>query len=262
MSKIIKIVLFLTAVFAGMSVQAELWYQVEVIVFDYVDPDLDREFWFENPGLPQREDSIELIKELPDAVDQVIIEINQQTQDEGLEQIEEDKKLVPYLALPEQNYRLKDDFRRLQLSSNYRPLLHVAWQQPALDTAEVRHVHLEKLAGVEESQIQTELEPESLENHIVEDIYTPPEPVFDGIIRIRSSNYLYVDVDFAYFPEDFAALLNLQVQKAGSQFEQLVNYEADYVRLSESMRIRLNELNYFDHPLFGILIQVSRIESG
>jgi hypothetical protein len=35
---------------------------------------------------------------------------------------------------------------------------------------------------------------------------------------------------------------------------------ADYVRLTESRRVRLKELHYFDHPLFGVIVQVTRLE--
>jgi hypothetical protein len=30
--------------------------------------------------------------------------------------------------------------------------------------------------------------------------------------------------------------------------------------LAQSRRVRLNELNYFDNPMFGILLRVSRYE--
>ena len=44
------------------------WYQVEVIVFEHLRPDLGGEVWFENPGLPSRADSINLISTVPDVI--------------------------------------------------------------------------------------------------------------------------------------------------------------------------------------------------
>ena len=32
--------------------------------------------------------------------------------------------------------------------------------------------------------------------------------------------------------------------------------------MRESRKIKLNELNYFDHPLFGVILQVSRMETN
>ena len=43
------------------------WYQVEVIVFSQLNPNTDGEIWYENPGLPERSESIELITDLADA---------------------------------------------------------------------------------------------------------------------------------------------------------------------------------------------------
>ena len=40
-----------------------------------------------------------------------------------------------------------------------------------------------------------------------------------------------------------------------------IDIELDGYRLSEKRRLRLNEKHYFDHPRFGVLLQVSRLES-
>ena len=214
-------------------------------MFDYTKPELDGELWFENPGLPQRNDAIDLLTAVPDPMPKVALGVNQpapvQVANATAEESEQ-KNLVPYLALPEGRYRLTDDYRRLRLSSAYRPLLHVAWQQPGLDADEVRRVHLEKPAAT---------------------VYIPPDPIFDGLVRLRSSSdLLYVDIDIAYFPSDFRKLLESQSGDVTPQDDKRVNLDADYVRLTDSRRIRLNELNFFDHPLFGILLQVSRIDNG
>ena len=55
---------------------------------------------------------------------------------------------------------------------------------------------------------------------------------------IRVSQLLYVDLDFVF----------------GS-----VN---GLVRMKESRKIKLNELNYFDHPLFGVLLMVSPVDQA
>ena len=40
------------------------------------------------------------------------------------------------------------------------------------------------------------------------------------------------------------------------------NLDIDFkgLRLKEKRRLKLNEKHYFDHPKFGILLQVSRLE--
>jgi hypothetical protein len=118
------------------------------------------------------------------------------------------------------------------------------------------------------------------------DFYEPIELIFDGTVRIRSSLYLHVDVDVVLFqPPPFLArpepLINdpeLILQDpdrlirdrllSGPEFAAAVGDSAplevenpvDYVRLNETRRIRLNELHYFDHPMFGVILQVSRYE--
>ena len=261
MKKNFILILFLSALFAAGPARAVSWYQVEVIVFDYTRPDLDGELWFENPGLPQRKDSIDLLTAVADPVKDIPSGINQPVSEQQPDTTSTDdsQHLVPYLALPEEKYRLREDYRRLRLSSAYRPLLHVAWQQPGLDAAGVRQVHLEKLIG--DGMPVPAAAAEGAE--AVVQNYIPPDPIFDGLIRLRSSSdLLYVDVDIAYFPAGFRNLLESQSGDIASGADKRVNLNADYVRMTDSRRIRLNELNFFDHPLFGVLLQVSRIDAG
>ena len=267
LNKIFKAIILFSLFLVGGQAWAVSWYQVEVIVFDYTSPDLDGELWFENPGLPQRNDAIDLLAAIPAVLKPVPNGINQplpvpQPQDSAQDQDNTPKNLVPYQALPEDKFRLRDDYRRLQLSSAYRPLLHVAWQQPGLDAAHVRQVHLEKLASGATTTT-------SSDNTAVADAgtagpvpYVPPNPIVDGLVRLRSTDLLYVDIDFAYFPANFRKILESQADNAETPNNKRVNLNADYVRLTDSRKIRLNELNYFDHPLFGIILQVSRIGAG
>ena len=254
----------------GLTVNAASWYQVEVIVFDYLKPELDGELWFDNPGLPPRDNAVELIFAQPD-ITATITEVAQrpvpvpstpplaaaEANQAVAPAAEVTPELVAYQVMPVDRYRLRDDLRNLQLSSAFRPLLHIAWQQQGLGNTGARAVHLEKLAGSVVTPGHL-LHPETAIGTTETD-YPPPAPIFDGLVRLRSMNILLLDVDFAYFPQDFARILAAQPGAAGNPSEQLLDSLADYVRMTETKRVLLNELNYFDHPLFGILIQVSRI---
>jgi hypothetical protein len=231
------------------------WYQVEAIIFEQLRPDLGGEVWFENPGLPLRDDSIELITEVPDMPAKVKEIESESEQDD---QAAEKEELIPYLQLPADSMRLQKDLRILKLSAEYRPLLHVSWQQPGYDNDNGLAVHLDQILELEEPG--DALPPELAEIQIEADNYVVPKPVFDGTIRIRTTRFLHVDVDIAYFPRDFPQLLRLQKQGTNNPDQLEVNQEADYVRLTESRKIKLNELHYFDHPLFGVLLQVSRLK--
>lgn len=248
MTKHSRIILILLLFLTEATARAA-WYQVEVIVFEQLRPDLGGEVWFENPGLPSRADSINLITDIPDAAKGV-------KAGQG-ERLPDNSGLIPYMALPGGALRLQRDERILKLSADYRPLLHIAWQQPGYDKEDGRAVHLEQL--VEAENPEDTLPPELAEIQIKEDGYVPPEPLIDGTIRLRTTRFLHVDVDIAYFPEKFLQILRSQRQSAVNPQQLVVNRNADYVRLTETRKIKLNELHYFDHPLFGVLLQVSRL---
>ncbi|MFQ5659210.1 MAG: CsiV family protein [Gammaproteobacteria bacterium] len=260
---IAKIICLFLLLFNGLPVQAA-WYQVEVIVFAYLNPDLDGELWFQNPGLPARDNSIDPVTVPPDFIETTPAE----AQATASEPESEGRKLIAYKALPEESYRLNKDYRILKLSANYHRILHVAWQQPGLGRSSARWVHLEKLEEPEtetetESELDSALPPELADIQIQENGYTAPEIIFDGTVRLRSTKFLHVDIDCAYFPRDFQQILAAQRHKTdNSNNSDFINPDAGYVRLKESRKIKLNELYYFDHPLFGVLLQVSRLKAG
>ena len=226
----------------GAAVSAD-WYQVEAVVFEYTEPDADNEWWYENPGLPSRRQTIGLIMDTADPV----------TGDTP--ELADEADLMPYLALPKQDYRLGGVRRVLELSSVYRPLLHVAWQQPGLDVRDVRAIHLDNTRFEKKTAEQDE--PPAVEDWNQPE-YIPPVKVFDGIIRLRKSRFLHLDVDFAYFPDVLEQpALESRDGTAGN-----VRLSTGYVRLAESRRVKPDELHYFDHPLFGLIVQVSKIISA
>ena len=226
----------------GTAVSAD-WFEVEAVLFAYTEPDAGDEWWYENPGLPSRHQTIGLIMdtaapvkgETPEAADEA--------------------DLMPYLALPKGNYQLGGVRRVLELSAAYRPLLHVAWQQPGLAVRDVRAIHLDN-TRFEKKTAEPDEAPADAEQKQPE--YTPPDKVFDGIIRLRKSRFLHLDVDFAYFPE----VLEQPGPDSRDEAAGRVRLSTDYVRFTESRRVKPDELHYFDHPLFGLIVQVRKIISA
>ncbi len=236
------------------------WYQVEIIVFEHLSPSADGELWYENPGLPDRSNSIELIAELAESQE---APLDMALTGQKFETIQQKSiELIPYLQLGEENLRLEGIQRVLKLSREYRPLMHIAWQQPSLTPTSTRAVHIQKFEEPE-TQIEDLLpqKPEDLAvmpnaTNITDDAYQVLELIFDGTIRVRSSKFLHVDVDIAYFPK-FLLEETVRTNDSDSLF---VSQHADYVRLQESRKIKLNEIHYFDHPIFGAILRVSRLK--
>ena len=58
-----------------------------------------------------------------------------------------------------------------------------------------------------------------------------------GTVKLEIDRLMFLELEFIYDHEEFGI-----------------------VQLREKRRIKLNELNYFDHPLFGIITLVSPID--
>jgi len=241
-------------VFYLSAVQAEeVWYQVEMIVFEYLSPNLDDEVWPASPGLVSLNNIVELVQELPEEefLDAKVSNELQPT----VQEIQTTNEVMPYLVLPEEEHQLEGIFRVLKLSREYRLVYHIAWQQPGIDNSRAKAVHVQ---AEDESRLYLPtFPPELLAGPIPDEFYEPIKLLFDGTVRIRSSMFLYVDIDLVYFKKPEILVPDDQIEVMDMLAETI---SADYVRLNESRRIKLNEFHYFDHPSFGVIIQVRRLE--
>lgn len=212
------------------------WYQVEIIVFENLYANSDGELWYENPGIPARDGSIELVQP-----GEGTLKDNQDLQ-------EERKLLIPFMILPRERYRMDGIHQVMKSSSEYRPIIHVSWQQPGSSRA--RPVHIEKMEKTSTgSMVSGNGEP---------DFIVPPEFELDGTVRIRSSHFLHVDLDLIYFIGS-GSNTGVVTKRDMNNKAMFVQEKAEYVRLKETRKIKLNELHYFDHPMFGAILQVTRL---
>ncbi len=210
------------------SVLAESWYQVEVIVFDRLYPNLDGEQW-QNEEFNIRNNMVEL---------------EPATSQE-----------FAYKILNASRNRLGGVYRVLKLSSEYRPLYHVSWQQEATERRESRYVHIQKLDG--EGVIPVaETSDSSEEPEFLEEFSSMPDRIIDGSIRIRSGFYLHADIDLTYFKQ-----IPAENKVLRSSEESFSGFDKTVIKLKETRKIKLNEIHYFDHPMFGVILQVSRLSN-
>ncbi len=239
-----QIILVLTlALFSSHASAA--WYQVEVIVFENLIPDDSGEQWYSNQGIPDITRSIDLVTE-------------KKIEGEGL---------TAFNALPVGQFKLGGVYRNLKFSKEYRPLLHIAWQQPGMSSrSRAKYVHIRKAEGkvtddqvlsVQDQGKQNIIELEGINEEEIneEENFQDYLVKVDGTVRLRSGHFLHVDVDLAYFFQSIpASLINTVVENPNSNYQL-----TDYSRLKETRRIKLNELHYFDHPLFGVIMWVKRL---
>lgn len=109
-------------------------------------------------------------------------------------------------------------YDRLRASASYQPVLHRAWAQPGFSANNVRNVYLAELPSL--NQDTTDLSLESA------------EPALEGSIGLQGGRLLHVNVNLVLRDSTLTTTI------------------------SEFRRIKLKQLHYFDHPLFGALIRV------
>lgn len=208
---------------------------------------------------------------------------------------------APFQQLPEEELTLLEVRRRLERSPDYRPLVHVAWVQPAPRGAPPVPVHLppppvpeavpEPPAGavpegmaalpdgtaisageaagtepgagipVEASALPAPTEP-AVEGPAVEG------PTVEGIVSLRRGRFLHVAADLllrlppgeglgeADGPEAGAAPGEAAADGAAEPAPALPRL----FRMRQSHQVPPGKLYYFDHPLFGMLVQVEPYE--
>lgn len=152
-----------------------------------------------------------------------------------------------YLELEE--LTLLPMLERLENIDTYTPLLHSGWEQNGLPEDDAVPVNLEEFGA------------------------TNPR----GTIRLHMSRYLHISVDLAYRNEPLTSIpealpefgdldsrpIPAPAQPAPSptfgftQFETSEEPEEPAYFLLEERRILREELNYFDHPAFGLLLQIT-----
>lgn len=126
--------------------------------------------------------------------------------------------------LLERNERgLNDVERRLRNSSEYAPLLTAAWRQPSFGVSGAKRVHLRDIDGHAAARaVQS----------VGGGAGVPATPRIEGTVMVKIARQMSVDIDFIY------------------------DHDGTPVRLKSARGMKLREVHYFDHPLFGVLVQV------
>ena len=159
---------------------------------------------------------------------------------------EDAPQIITYQRLSKDTLSLMDEEKALRRRRKYDVLLHVAWVQPISNKTNAIPVHL--YGG----QLYNELGQSSEGS---QDIYFPhTESLFggqawelDGSIKISRHRLFNLKTDL---------MLSLPNSDASHDFEQTFNH----YYLQQSQNLKADELHYFDHPLFGMLVIVTPYE--
>ncbi|MBI5451737.1 MAG: hypothetical protein HY940_10320 [Gammaproteobacteria bacterium] len=146
---------------------------------------------------------------------------------------------VPFQRIGSDEMQLFATIKRLEGAQGYRSLVHLGWRQPVSDREQAQAVqigHRPQLDNGDDSADETASA--ASKGRSVE-----------GTIKLSAGNYLHLDLDLLFsVPLPVAA----DADAAGTT----APLPRDVYRLTQHRRIKSNELNYFDHPMFGALVMV------
>ena len=203
-------------------------YTVEVIIFRYAQEVSTGSEVFppdEPPViLPSEEEGIALTDTLPQLV-------------EATPEPLPDTELV---LLDAADYQLGDILDRMRRLDVYEPVMHFGWTQATWPEEQTEPVPLHRFAR--------------------------PPPDLDGDITLYLSRYLHLVVDLQLeapkvrtFNRDDQERLG-DTQTVGELLGEINAQAPVYYRLQEDRILKNGELRYFDHPKFGVLAKVTRVE--
>lgn len=200
------------------ALAAARWYQVDVVIFRHnAAPAAGAEQW---PGLsvtPDYSGSVDLITD-ESAADGTA----------ASPQLENASLPTAFKALKAGERGLLDAERRLRNSSQYAPMLSAAWRQPKFAVSGAKRVHLSDV-----DPHTSALQVQSIDTAAGVPVPVPVlTPGVEGTVLVKIARQMTVDVDFTY------------------------DNEGTLVRLQATRGAKLREVNYFDHPLFGLLVQI------
>lgn len=223
--KKMNLALFLTLFFSKMAFAAPESITVEIIVFEQANiaASIEQESWPIRPSLPKLDAALDLTAE-----------------DNA------------YTILPKAQWQLNDSEKRLTNSGQYRILLHTAWTQPMLGAKQTAPIHL--TAGRNWDS--------SLPNF--SGVKTAWE--LEGTLKVYNARFIHVDADLALQIPATTQANPDKLETLKYHFLESVNPDSwrpraktqlQYFKLNHSERVKLKDVYYFDHPLFGVIVRVS-----
>ena len=244
------------------------WYEIEIILFEHnTKKGGGKEVWGEQTITPDLVDTIELAPPDTPTVDGEISE-------------------TAFQQLAPSQLQLSAIAKQLKRSSAYTPLLHLGWRQPGLGRelapAVLIYPYPDRPANEEGNPSSTADEVDQTfkaSPAIASDEWQEKSHTF-GYIRLFLSRYLHIDSDLVLSKpieivphhlilNDISALIHSEDEEyyfnspdqlltpPKTPLRQAASLDENhYFRIDENRRLRKQELHYFDHPRFGMLIVV------
>ena len=230
-------------------------YTVEVIIFAYTeDASVGSEIFVADPPpadevLPLDEDGNPVLV----YEDQEAVDPDEDTPSTWIvvppadEQVTENRRMgsedsYEMTLLQQDQMQLGNVIRRFELLDAYETLMHFGWTQPAFPEEETPPIDLQ--------------------------LFGKPPPGLAGTLTLYLSRYLHLIVDLALDAPTGFVEETIEEETVPSFGDDRLSYSDTYrefvmpvrFRIQEDRILKNGELRYFDHPKFGVLAKVTRIE--
>ena len=218
-------------------------YKVEIIVFAHVTANgLLSEHWPENPPLP----TMNRVYDLQSMPRKTAVLDNPDL-------IPAATKPGAYQSLPTSYFGLTAEASKLTVKNNYPLLVHVAWLQPGLPIRNSRRIHIYGGQAYDmNGQPLTDVSPLNVNSSNI----ILPAP--NGNKQWQLNGYVRVSQPYL-----FQLHANLVLTIPSSLLQQVspaaaAKLQTNQFILQQTFRMKLGQLYYIDHPLFGILAQITK----
>lgn len=291
----------------SLSLDDARWFQVELVLFAHKKGEpLESEQWPEIIGLSLPESLLELhlpVAEPPADADEnqpgpglsasletstpdLDIEPPGEPSSDGLPELP-----VAYQLLGENALQLTEARERIDHSSRYNTLLHVAWQQPTVDREHAQPIFFmqgmsDPLPVENTSDASDEMSMELpsttdasltplMEFATEEDTNIgPADPQFVGTVTLSVERYLHLAIDLL-FRQPVTQHLAIPIpdlelwydrpyptlkEPQGPAYQQESWQAVRGFRFLESRRMRSKEIHYLDNPLMGLVVLITPVE--
>lgn len=159
-----------------------------------------------------------------------------------------------YRVLKSSSFKLVDKVEKISESKTKRVIFHTAWRQPGLDKHKALPIYFKHEIPAP-PVIEDELSLESGQS-------TTSPSVLEGILRVTLARYLHLEAELSLqnkLPEAINSDNPFEILDNENVRNNLEKQGIIHLK-QKRRRIRSNELHYLDHPVLGILIQITQYE--
>ena len=159
-------------------------------------------------------------------------------EEDPLEEIPRFYRSIDFAPLAEDEFTMGDILGRLERLEVYEPLMHFGWSQATWPDEDTLPIELGTMGAT----------PEGL----------------NGSLRLYLSRYLHLVVDLKLDAPEVGKSMDAQSSygddRSLNQYDVIGETNPVRYHINENRILRSGELRYFDHPKFGVLAKVTRVE--